>query len=157
MFAFQFRTVATSLSLASLLLAGCLPPQNSGTASGTVYLWVGADKDTYGSCGNIGLGCPEQNQTFGQNGTLPVAYNGVALKKTYVHWTPPTFPAGTVIEEAYIELWHGGMNEDGQSDEIDIPVVDAQAPWSPETLTWANQPNNSLTGDVIRAYRCVRM
>jgi hypothetical protein len=144
------RVTLRSLSLASLSLlsSACVlpPPGGDGTASGTVYLWVSADKDTFASCGLQANGCPEQNLNYGQHGTLSVAFNGVALKKTYVHFTPPTFPAGTVIEEAYFEMNHGGQNEDGQSDDIDIPVAAAVADWSPMTLTWANQPNNDLTG-----------
>ena len=140
------RSVLASLVL--LASAGCqlAPPPGGGTASGTVYLWVSADKDAYTSCG--GSGCPEQNNNYGTQGFVPVANNPPLniLKKAYVHFTPPTFPEGTEIEEAYFEMFHGGTNEDGSTDAIDIPVAEAIAAWSPLTITHANQPNTDLTG-----------
>lgn len=140
------------LALASLaLLSGCTllnKSNNQGMADGDVYFWISSDKDTYVSCGNPMQGCPEQNQSFGMSGQLVAAESDISIRKTYVHFTPPTFPAGAVVLEAYLELYHSGKNEDGNTDDLLLPVDTAAAPWSPNTLTYANQPNNSLFGSM---------
>jgi hypothetical protein len=135
-----------ALALSSLL--GCEIPSFGGDeeAKGTVFLWISSDKDTYVSCGAAGPPCPEENLTFGTHGTLAVAKNGVGVKQIYVHFGLPTLPEGTVLEEAYLELYHPAQNEDGQTDDVDIPVARASAAWSPEQVSWATQPDTSLTG-----------
>lgn len=141
-----FLPVATA---ALLMLGACSSPTSSGgqgTVDGTVFLWVGADKDTYVSCGQAGPPCPEENLSFGTHGNLVVARNGVALKKSYVHFGLPILPSGTAVEEAYLELFHPGQNEDGQTDDVNIPVGRAAASWSPHTMTFATEPNPQLTG-----------
>lgn len=145
--AFAVSTVPLAAVVLTGLACGQLPLTSDPTASGTVYLWVSADKDALVSCGPASSNCSEQNLNYGTYGFLAVANNGVGLKKSYVHFTPPTFPAGTEILEAYVELFHGGQNEDGQTDDVLIPVAHALAAWDPNTLTWANQPNTQLVGE----------
>lgn len=127
-----------------------LPETDSPVADGDVYMWISADKDSYVSCGNPMQGCPEQNQTFGTSSQLVAAESEVGIRKSYVHFTPPTLPAGAVVLEAYVELFHSGKNEDGQTDELLLPVDLAAAPWSPQTLSYANQPNRELTGSITQ-------
>lgn len=143
------RPMRILLLLPTLAFAsGCnlLAPPEDEEASGTVFLWVSSDKDAYTSCG--GVGCPEGGNNYGTQGFLPVANNPPinVLKKGYVHFTPPTFPEGTEIQEAYFEMFHGATMEDGHTDDIDIPVAEGAGAWSPLTLTHANQPNPDLTG-----------
>lgn len=115
-------------------------------AEGTVFLWVSSDKDAYVSCGSAGTPCSESQLNFGKFGQLVVAKNGVALKKSYVHFGLPILPEGTVIEEAWFEMYHPGKNEDGKTDDILIPFATAAASWSPMLLNLDNEPNPQLTG-----------
>lgn len=139
------RRIAVSLLfiLVGTLPLGCqlLPTSSDPKASGTVFLWIGADKDTYVSAN-------EPNRNFGQNGFLVVAGNqslGI-IKRSYVHFLLPTLPENTVIEEAYLELYHPGKNEDGQRDDINIPVVRAADSWNPLTMTYGDEPNSFPAG-----------
>ena len=131
---------------AILIVAGCnvspLPtgPVNTPGPGQTVYLWIGADKDTYVSCGGPSLGCPERTWNFGGQSNLSVAGSEIALKRSYVHFTLPTLPVFTKIEEAYLELFHPGKNEDGKTDDILLPVAKCPFQWNPLTLTYENEP-----------------
>jgi hypothetical protein len=109
--------------------------------SGTVYLWVGASKDALVSCG--GLGCPEADNNYGLMGFLTVAGWQRATKAAYVYFDMPLLPPGAVVEEAYFEMYHGGQNEDGKTDDVQIPVARAAGLWSPRAITFANQPNKT--------------
>lgn len=152
----QPRGAALLAGFLALGLVGCTG-SSTGTddsspehpvVSGTVFLWVGADKDGYVSCEAGGPPCPGENSNFGTNQFLRVAFSAVALKKAYVHFTLPQLPPGTEVQEAYLELFHPGTREDGKSDDVRIPVAPAAAPWSPMTLTLANEPNRQLIGGV---------
>jgi hypothetical protein len=141
------------LILASLVsLTGCIPlPTSTGggtVADGDVYFWISSDKDTYVSCGSPAQSCPEQSWTFGTRDQLVAAEWDLGIKKSYIHFTPPTLPAGAEILEAYVELYHSGRNEDGHTDDLTLPVDIAATSWSPHTLTYANQPNTQLIGSV---------
>lgn len=143
------KVVYIVLSTIFLLSLGCeslLSPQSETpqpAVSGTVYLWVAADKDAYVSCGFPGSGgvCPEENLNYGAHGELVVSRSTLGIKIAYVHFLLPHLPEGTRILESYLELYHPGQQEDGQTDDVRIPVVNATAPWHPATLTYANQPN----------------
>ena len=135
-----------SLSLGSCNLLSSSSSNSDGTGGGTAFMWIGADKDAYVSCGQAGPPCSEEELNFGQHGILSVARNGVALKKIYVHFSLPDLPSESIIEEAYLELYHPGQNEDGQTDDINIPVALASGEWSPATLTLKNEPNIQLSG-----------
>lgn len=121
---------------------GCNPVNSPGGNSSEVYLWIGSDKDSYVSCGMPSGNCPEQNFNFGLNSFLVVANSSVALKKTYIHFTLPGLPSGSQIEEAYLELFHPGKNEDGKSDNILIPVGLASSDWKPLELNYATEPDH---------------
>jgi hypothetical protein len=122
-----------AMALIGLVLSGCSTSSTSGpTSSGTVYLWISADKDTW-----VWYEYPESS--WGQDGYMRVAFMG-DNKRSFVHFHLPILPQGTQILEAYMELYHGGANEDGYTDDLDIMVQRASGAWSPETLTWNNQP-----------------
>ena len=127
------------------------PPTNPDMRephTGTVFLWLGADMDAHVSCGRPGDGCPEGNTNYGLHGTLPVAGSILAIKRIYVHFSMPTFPAGSVLEEAWFEMFHPGTREDGMTDDVKIPVTIAAGPWLPRTITWNNQPNANTAGSI---------
>jgi hypothetical protein len=136
-----------ALFAAPLLFGGCINTptnNNTGTGSGTVFLWISSDKDTYISCGRTGT-CEEGELNFGKNGSLVVADWELAHKRSYVHFVIPTLPENTEILEAYVELFHGGKNEDGKRDDILIPAANGNAAWSPHTLTWNNAAEKGTT------------
>lgn len=120
------------------------PPASGGNV---VHIWLGADKDAYVSCG-VGAGCPERERNYSRDGYVVVARNAVALKKGYVHFGLPLLPPGSTIERAYFELYHPGRREDGQTDDLTIPFGRAAAAWDARTLTLANEPNTSLSGEI---------
>lgn len=140
------RYLSTLIFLPVFVFTGCTSnsPTSSGPpASGEVYLWIAADKDTYISCGRT-ASCEEENLNYGTSGTLVVADWELAHKRSYVHFVIPTLPDSTEILEAYVELYHSGKNEDGKRDDITIPVAVASAAWSPLILTWNNNPDKGL-------------
>lgn len=135
--------VLAFLTAALFLLTGCdaLTDSDDGGdgVEGTVFLWVGADKDAY-----VSSSMPNRN--YGTNSGLVVAQQGDLLKQTYVHFSLPLLPSGSTVEEAYFELYHSGQNEDGQTDDVNIPVTRAAGPWSPGTLLYGSQPNEARGG-----------
>lgn len=134
---------ATILVLGLGLASGCslVPTEEELTGnSNIVYLWIGANADAFTWCGFQTAGCPYGDANFGKNGTLPVAFTQLDLKRTYVHFDLPGLPDGTEVEEAYLELYHAGKNEDGRTDDINIPVATVPSAWDPMTITHNNQP-----------------
>lgn len=147
------KLAIASLFALTSLTTGCitLPTTTNGVAAdGDVYFWVSSDKDTYVSCGNPNQSCPEQTWTHGTRDQLVTAEWDLGIKKSYIHFTPPTLPPGAEILEAYVELYHSGKNEDGNTDDLTLPVDLAAAPWSPHTLTYGNQPNQQLIGSITQ-------
>lgn len=139
----MWKTLAAIAFVATL--SGCeviappvIPP--TPAQADVVCLWIGSDKDTYASYGREGT---EAEWNFGRHGNLAVAAGMLARKNSYVHFTPPTLPEGAEILEAKLELFHGGMNEDGYgTDDVTLNVgVIRNEPWSPGTLTWNNRPD----------------
>lgn len=130
------------LAALSTMAAGCdiLQQAPAGpNASGVVCVWLSANKDTYASFGRVG---EEAERTFGAHGSLVVATGPLGRKIAYVDFTRPVFPEGTEILLAKLELYHGGRNEDGSSDDITFSVGPVRnEPWSPATLNWNNRPD----------------
>jgi hypothetical protein len=95
-----------------------------------VAMWIAADMDTHTSF-------QEPQRNFGQ---IPLVVADLPKgKPTYVRFLMPTLP-GIEVLRAKLELFHSGKNEDGLTDDIQIPVVSNTLPWSPCTLTWNNAP-----------------
>jgi hypothetical protein len=105
----------------------------------TVFLWIGAWQDAYVSCDYV-TDCQDAGRNFGTDFYLAVADNGFSIKRTYVQFALPAVPAGTVIEEAYFEIYHDARNEDGKTDDVVIPVAEVPEAWDSNTITFANQP-----------------
>lgn len=145
-FLFTGARLAAFLGLLTLVLPACdvvtVPTTLTGN-SNIVYMWIGADADAFTWCALNTAGCPYGDANFGRHGTLPVGFTQLDLKRTYVHFDLPTLPDGTQVEEAYLELYHGGRNEDGRTDDIDIPVALVPTAWDPMTITHNNQPFQS--------------
>lgn len=113
-----------------------LPPIT--VASDTVCVWIAANSDTYASE-------REPDMNFGRHGSLVVATGPLGVKNSYVRFTQPTFPQGTEIFYARMELYHSGRNEDGTSDDISLNVLPIQSEtWGPLTLNWKNRPDRGF-------------
>jgi len=132
---------------------GCKLINPSNNSSGTfTYLWIASHKDTYISCGRMSQdgSCPEGNHNFGDITWLTVSRTLTGslrtLKRTYVDFLLPTLPPGTEINKAYLELFHGGSNEDGKTDDLTLEIQLATDNWNPMTLTYNNEPYFSTTG-----------
>ncbi len=110
----------------------------SGSGAGVVYMWLAADRDTYIWTGDFGI----QDANWGDSDTLVVAFtqDGRTVKRSYINFSLPEFPAGTEVLEAYLNVYHTGANEDGQTDDVMIPVQRANPTWNPLTLTPDNEP-----------------
>jgi hypothetical protein len=131
------------LVLAILSTNGCqqlTTAVDGGTASGTVCFWISATKDAHVSYGRTG---EEVDQNFGLNGSLVVAVGPIARKRSYVDFSLPTFPAGTEVQAAKLELYHSGKNEDGYTDDITMNVarIPSGETWTPAAITWNNRPD----------------
>ena len=129
-------TLLLALSFASCGTGAAVPVQPAGE---TVYLWVAAWQDAYVSCDFV-IDCGDSGFNHGGDFTLVTAFNDNGIKNTYVQFELPTLPAGTQVHEAYLELYHDAMNEDGRTDDVSIPGVAVRGPWDSQTITYDNQP-----------------
>ena len=120
---------------------------NTGQGSaGTVYYWITSDADTYVQC-NLGVGgC--SGGDFDQSGFdgVVVGNSVLGIQRSYINFPKPVFPPGTVIEEAYFEMYHSGKNEDGKRDDILLEVHRVKTEWNAGTITYANQPIQTGSG-----------
>ncbi|HJW29657.1 MAG TPA: DNRLRE domain-containing protein, partial [Saprospiraceae bacterium] len=107
---------------------------------GTVYYWITSDADTYVECTNTGGGCTGGDFDHSGYDFVTVAHSQTSIKRTYVNFPKVSFPPGTVIEEAYFEMYHSGKNEDGKRDDILLDVNRVHRDWNAGQLTYANQP-----------------
>jgi hypothetical protein len=131
------------LTLAVLFLTSCNPitgPSGGGTSSTDIaYIWTAPYTDTYVSSHE-----PDRN-FLGYE--LMASYNGVGalgpgLKTTcYVKFLMPILPQGAKVEEAYFEIFHGGKNEDGTTDDITFNVSEVGKAFRADTVTWNNGPD----------------
>lgn len=124
------------LAVAVLAVTACSsnnPVTSNGDGSGVVYLWIGADMDA-----TVDITMPDVN--WGNDGYNRVALGTTKAKRSYIHFMIPNFPEGTTVLEAHLELYHGGKNADGVTDEIDIPFLEASDTWRADEITWNNQP-----------------
>jgi hypothetical protein len=132
----DMKSVVLLLVFASLAVLSCSSsnPVDSGNGtSGAVYLWIAADMDA-----TVDVTMPDVN--WGADGYNRVALGTTKAKRSYIHFMIPNFPEGTTVLEAHVELYHGGKNEDGQTDDIDIPFTEASDTWRADEITWNNQP-----------------
>ena len=130
------KHVLVVLTISAFAIAGCSsdnPVTSNGDASGVVHLWIGADMDA-----TVDVTMPDVN--WGQDGYNRVALGTTKAKRSYIHFMIPNFPEGTTVLEAHVELYHGGKNEDGVTDEINIPFLEASDTWRADEITWNNQP-----------------
>ncbi len=119
---------------------------DDGSGGGSYYfLWIGADKDTYTSCG-ISQDCPYGEWNYGDKEWISVAYN-YEYKRAFVHFPLPYLPPGAEILEASMELYHGAKQEDGTDDDQELWVHLAMEPWNPLELTWNNTPNTMFDAE----------
>ena len=137
-------------ALILLAAAACRIPtglaNSNQPSSSFAFIWLGSYKDAFVSCGRVGPPCPEGNNNYGRHGSLGVACCGVAFQKSYIQFGLPILPSGSVVEEAFFEMYHGGKNEDGTSDDVIIPLALAAGPWTVAGITLANEPNRSTSG-----------
>lgn len=134
--------ILCSLTFTGCLLDPCSCPGDDPdptAASGTICVWLASDRDTYASFGRVG---EEADRNFADYGFLAIAKGELARKQAYVNFARPIFPEGTEILEAKFEMFHGGKNEDGTTDDILLNVgAIKNEPWSRSTLTWNNRPD----------------
>ena len=137
------RTVLVFATAAGAAMVGCnlpvAPGATANNASGTVCYWISTDADTY-------VSSDEPQRNHAHDGELVVARGGLGIKNSYVHFSIPTFPAGTKVVEAKFEIFHSGKNEDGSTDDINLNVGSmAVATWDPDTITWERRPDARST------------
>jgi hypothetical protein len=113
----------------------------------TAYYWIIADADTYVECVKAGGACvPVEANYSGRS--LVTAHGAHGVKRSYIDFPLPDFPQGTVVEEAYVELFHSGTNEDGKRDDIFIDVSRVREPWVADNVHYSNQPvQTGITGE----------
>jgi hypothetical protein len=136
--------VATVVVCAAMNADGCVVRGAGGVTpimvdqsdgSSSVWLWISAVKDTHVIA--------QVDANYGGTTTMSVAGVGpraFEVKRSYIQFYLPGVPDGTVVEAAYLNLFHGGTREDGQTDELSLHVQRASAPWNVFELTAANEP-----------------
>ena len=103
------------------------------------YYWIMADADTYVECVKAGGACVPVEANYAGR-PLVTSHNALGIKRSYVDFPLPDFPQGTTVEEAYVELFHSGTNEDGKTDNISIDVTRVRTPWIADDVHYENQP-----------------
>lgn len=136
----------TLLFLLALASVGCQLPTQPGSGSTSnndiAYIWNSAYTDTY-------ISSQEPDRNFLPNELMAAQYAvgplGPGMKTTcYVKFIMPVMPQGSVVEEAYFEVFHGGKNEDGTTDDITFNVSEVEQPFNARTVTWNNGPDGRL-------------
>jgi hypothetical protein len=103
-----------------------------------LWIWLAADQDTSVHC--QGPTCTGGDSTFGSDPALTASTDPADLGRTYVQFTMPTLPTGSVVDEAYLELHQVGTpGSFGQELVAWVPVED---PWRPDTMTYNTQPRS---------------
>ena len=126
------RTRTIACIALPLLLAGCIHNPvlpDPVPVSGTVAIWLSAEQDTY-------ISSLEQDRNFGRNDPLVVAGRLLDTKLPFVRFRLPELPPGFELLDAYVELYHTGRNEDGQTDDLQIDITEPKDPWDAMSLTW---------------------
>lgn len=135
------RTIIPIILAVCSILTGCdalLDNTKLSTSDQYVCVWLSSDRDAFVSYGRTG---EEVNRNFADN-DLSVARGVLGYKYSYVNFSRPEFPEGTEIVLAKLELYHGGKNEDGTTDDITLDVgVVRNEPWGRSTITWNNRPD----------------
>lgn len=150
MFTFRSLRAVLALGLSALLAAcggagggsapsGTPPTPVSGGAGQIVHLWVSAYQDAYVHC-SYDNQAVSHTQNYGTSFDLRVQNDAFGESRTYVQFDYPELPEGTVVEEAYFELYHAGAREDGQTDDISLYAVRPQQAWDSATINYGNQP-----------------
>ncbi len=112
----------------------------------TAYYWIIADADTYVECVKAGGICVPVEANYAGR-PLVTAHNALGVKRSFVNFPLPDFPKGTVVDEAYFEMFHSGTREDGKTDDIFIDVNTIDEPWIADDVHYNNQPiQPGLTG-----------
>jgi hypothetical protein len=113
---------------------------NTQVSSGTLFYWISSDADTYVECSNTTGACTGGEVDHSGYDFVAVSHTPNDIKRAYINFPKPAFPPGTVINEAYFELYHSGKNEDGKRDDILLDVNRVHKDWNAGLVTYANQP-----------------
>lgn len=144
------------VALAALTAACGGTPTTEGPTptSGTVFLWIGADQDTYTKC-SVAASCANGDQNHPLQGELHVSNEPeIELKRAYLHFTLPTLPEGATVVRANLEVYNGAKQGDGRSDDVCLGVTAVGESWSPFALTWADQPvDQAVSGEFGLSFR----
>lgn len=126
------RTVfVASIALAAAACGGTPEVEDDAPTSGTVFLWISADQDTYTKC-SIAASCNNGDQNHPLQGELHVASEtSVELKRAYLHFPMPELPDGATVVRAHLEVYNGAERGDGRSDDLCLGITQLDASWSP--------------------------
>lgn len=119
---------------------GCnqLTQATGADTSGTVCYWFSAVKDCY-----VSSATPDANH--GLEGQIAVQEGVLERRLSYVDFSRAQFPEGTEFQYAKLELFHGGKNEDGTTDDVILNVGSVRTKdWTATTTTWNNRPDFNL-------------
>ena len=99
-----------------------------------VFLWLSAWEDTYAvsSPGNA-------NVNYGRSSTLLLGRTNVSRSELFVRFQLPGLPAGSVVEEAYLQLFANDQLAGYPSQAAQVPIHEVD-PWQAPTVTWDNRP-----------------
>ncbi len=90
------------------------------------------------------------NENYGDNGTLGAGYNGTANFDALVEFDLLAVPADAVIVDATLELYlvfNNAVRTAEQAASCDIYPYVNRGSWQEMSVTWGNAPNYSYNGD----------
>lgn len=136
-------TVSSCTSLCQLFCpapppGGPLTPTMEGAAQGEfAFLWLAADKDAWVGC--MAQNCADGDQNHGTLFSLDAAAPTIppGIKRIYVEFYLSELPSGTVVEEAYINLYEDSRQVPGNTTR---PVIRTTEEWDPRDINHNNQP-----------------
>jgi len=136
------RTVRLFVLL-SIFISACTTSNAPTTVSTSPYaLWIAAVSTTYISDAPTDTGA-----NFYLQGDCLIKlwdYPGNISHHvvSFVKFVLPSLPAGSTIDHAYVELYHGGQHEDGTTDTTQFWVSSVGVPFSFDTMTWNKSPDH---------------
>lgn len=109
------------------------------TAALAIWIWLAADQDTSVRC--QGPFCTGGDSIYGFDPLLVVADNSILTARSYMKFTMPELPAGSEVEEAYLELYQTGGDAAAFGDNL-VGVIPVEDAWRPDTMTYYTQPRS---------------
>ncbi len=137
------RLAFTVTILCSYLLSSCSSSNSPSTVGTTpVALWIAAASTTYISDAPTDTGTNMLLQGSLNIGLWDIPGIVSHHQVSFVKFVLPSLPPGSGIDHAYFEVYHGGQQEDGTTDNTQFWVSQIGVPFGFDTMTWNKSPDH---------------